>query len=88
MAKYEEHKFWCINCGRAGIPVRRKVGHQHAKNHRKKLWCPWCCMTINCVETKNIEQEFNFRRAFENGEFRDEAAQSLDYGRNTSLDKI
>lgn len=77
MAKYEEHKFWCINCGRAGIPVRRKVGFQHKKNHLKKLWCPWCQMEINHIETRNLDEEFKFREAFENGLYLEEAAQSV-----------
>ncbi len=85
MAKYEEHKFWCINCGRPGIPVRRKVGFQHSKNHRKKLWCPWCQVEINHVETKNLDQEFKFREEFENGCFRDEAQESLDYVRHPRI---
>lgn len=85
MAKYEEHKFWCINCGRSGIPVRRKVGFQHGKDHRKKMWCPWCKAEINHVETRNLDEEFKFREAFNNGSFTEEAQESLDYVRLSSF---
>ena len=26
MAKYETHDFYCLRCGRAGVPVMRKLG--------------------------------------------------------------
>ena len=35
--KYVEHSFYCINCGKKGIPLWRNKGHLHSKGHRKKL---------------------------------------------------
>lgn len=83
--KTNEHKFWCINCGKAGIPIQRKVGHQHGKNHRKKLWCPWCLATINMVETRNTEEEAEFLENFKNGVYKDEVADSLAMCGNSRL---
>lgn len=77
--KTNEHKFWCINCGKAGIPIQRKVGHQHGKNHRKKLWCPWCLTTINMVETRNTEEEIQFKEDFMAGKFKEEAKKSFEF---------
>ena len=37
-AKIESHRFFCINCGREGIPISRSVGQLHGEFHRKK-----CC---------------------------------------------
>ena len=36
------HRFFCTNCGREGLPLARKTGHQHQKGHLKNLYCPWC----------------------------------------------
>ena len=42
MAAYEIHDFYCLNFGKKSIPLSRKSGHQHARNHRKRLYCPNC----------------------------------------------
>ena len=77
--KTDEHKFWCINCGKAGIPIQRKVGHQHGKNHRKKIWWPWCLTTINMVETRNTEEEIQFKEDFMAGKIKEEAKKSFEF---------
>ena len=40
LKKYEDHSFYCLNCGKKGIPIWRNKGHLHSKNHRKALYCP------------------------------------------------
>ena len=69
----------CLNCGRKGINVWRSSGQQRAKNHRKKLFCPWCGQTVNHIECKTDEEVENFKIRFEKGEFVDEARESITY---------
>ena len=38
-------EFYCLNCGKRGIPIMRKVGKQKADKHRKKMYCPYCRLT-------------------------------------------
>ena len=78
MAKrYETHKFLCLNCGQEGIPLSRRVGHQHGRFHRKKLYCVKCKTDINHVECKTEEEVRIFKEAFEKGEFVNEAKESI-----------
>ena len=48
----EEHKFYCLLCGREGIPLLRKTGFQRGSLHRKKLYCPYCKVEVNHIEIK------------------------------------
>lgn len=82
---YEQHSFYCINCGKKGIPVWRDKSHLHAKNHRKVLYCPFCQETVNHVEVTTFEQAERFKEDFEKGVFKDEAAQSISYVRSTRI---
>ena len=76
-AKIESHRFFCINCGREGIPISRSVGQLHGEFHRKKLYCPWCKLTINMVECRNDQEVYKFKEAYEKGEFKDEVEESI-----------
>ena len=75
--KYISHKFFCINCGKEGIPISRNIGYAHKSFHRKILYCPWCQKTINHIEITNSEDEIKFREQFANGEYQDEAMQPV-----------
>lgn len=77
MAKYEEHKFYCLNCGRASIPIQRQKGHQYKSLHRKKLYCPYCKITVNHIECRTLDDEKEFLENFKNGVYTDEAAESI-----------
>ena len=76
MAKYEEHQFYCMLCGRPGIPLRRKIGFQHGALHRKKLYCPYCKTEVNHIEVRNFAEKTEFLENFENGVYKDEAEES------------
>ena len=76
MAKYEEHQFYCLLCGRPGIPLRRKSGFLHGAMHRKKLYCPYCKVEVNHVEIRNIDEKEKFLKDFANGVYKDEAEES------------
>ena len=77
MAKFESHDFYCLNCGKKGLPVQRKMGQQRGQFHRKKLYCIFCKTECNHIEIKNeIEKEI-FMEGYNNGEYEEEAANSL-----------
>jgi len=78
MARYEIHSFFCPECGKKAMDLPRQKGHQHKDFHRKKLYCPWCHKTINCIEVKNLDQELEFKENFEKGVYEDEKKNSLD----------
>ena len=79
MARYTEHNFYCIRCGKKGSPIARPDSHNYGKHHRKKLWCPWCGMEVNHVECRNDSEVYEFKRAFEAGEYKEEAQESLNF---------
>lgn len=80
MAKnMEEHSFYCIKCGKKGIPILRNKGFQHSKHHRKKLYCPYCKIEINHIECKNFEDVQEFLNNFKNGKYLEEVEQSISY---------
>lgn len=75
----ESHDFYCIACGRKGIPLARKRGHQHESFHRKKLYCIYCQKEVNMVECKNEFEVEEFLENFANGVYEDEAKESLSH---------
>ena len=75
--KNEIHDFYCMKCGNKVYSIPRPVSHQYKKHHRKKLWCPWCGMTLNCVECRNDSEIYDFKMMFEDGEFEEELKESL-----------
>lgn len=77
--KYEDHSFYCLNCGRKGIPIWRNKGHLHSKNHRKALYCPYCQLTVNHIEVRNYEEAIIFQENFSKGLFQEEAQESIQY---------
>lgn len=72
------HDFYCINCGNKSMELARKKGHQHGRFHRKKLYCPICRVAVNHIECKNDEDVYEFKLDFENGEFTEEAKESIE----------
>lgn len=83
LQKYESHSFYCLNCGRKGIPIWRNRGHLHSKDHRKALYCPFCHETVNHIEVRNFAEAENFKENFEKGLFKEEAKQSILYLKNS-----
>ena len=75
--KIDIHDFYCINCGRKALSCVRPQAHRREKFHRKKLYCPWCQVTLNCVECANDTEAFDFKEQFEKGAFQEEAEISL-----------
>ena len=85
MAAYEIHDFYCIKCGNKSIPLSRKSGYQHARGHRKKLYCPHCKLTINHVEIRNYDEKEEFLEKFKNGEFITEVEESIENCESSSM---
>ena len=74
----EEHSFWCINCGKRGIPLSRTTGRQRERFHRKKLYCPNCKVTVNHIECKNSIEIEQFQEEYQAGNFQEEAKESVE----------
>ena len=85
MASTTEHQFYCIKCGKRGIPLARKCGAQREKYHRKKLFCLNCKQEVNHVECRNQEEIDQFKIWFEEGMFKDEAEESISYVRSSGI---
>ena len=77
MANYEQHRFFCLQCGQETLPILRKVNHKHGKHHLKKLWCPHCKITINCVECRNDQEISEFKEKWLAGEYAEALESSL-----------
>lgn len=71
------NEFYCINCGNKGIDLARRKGHQHKAGHRKKLYCIYCKQTCNHYECPNPIDTEKFKIKFKNGDFIEEAKESL-----------
>jgi hypothetical protein len=77
MSGYEQHKFFCIQCAREGLPIQRKVNHKYGKHHMKKLWCPWCKMEMNHIECRNDQEIKEFKENYAAGVYKNEVEESL-----------
>lgn len=73
--------FYCINCGKRGIPVWRDVGRRYGPGHRKALYCTNCKLTINHVEVRTTEEEQKFLEDYAAGIFTEEAEKSVAYAK-------
>ena len=73
----EHHDFYCLRCGNKGIPIMRQRGHEREKYHLKKLYCLACRCEVNHMECRTDEEVYDFKIAFENGEFVELANESI-----------
>ena len=78
-------EFWCINCGKKGIPIMRERSCRRGRGHRKGLYCVNCRMVINHVETRNEEEARRFREDFDAGKYAEEAGKSVEYAKEHNL---
>ena len=74
-----QHDFYCIKCGKRNYTLLRKIGQLKEKFHRKVLYCPTCGLDLNHVECRNDEEAFDFKDAFEKGEFLEEVNQEYEF---------
>lgn len=86
--RYEEHDFYCMKCGKKGIPLARKKGFQHGKMHRKKLYCLFCKEEVNHIECRTFADVEEFKENFEMGVYKDEAEESISYVRSSGIGEV
>jgi len=55
--------------------------HRREHGHRKALYCIYCRTVVNHVETRNGEEAQRFAEDFAAGEYTEEAAESIAYGK-------
>ena len=79
MKNMELHSFYCMNCGEKTYELMRPKSHKYGKHHRKALYCPHCRQTLNCIECRNDAEVFEFKEAFNAGEYVEEAAESINH---------
>ncbi len=63
--------FYCVECGRKGIPIVRNIGAQRESGHLKNLFCIYCGKECNHAEIRpgsNYTYE-DFKLEFESGRF-------------------
>ena len=70
--RFELHDFYCMNCGQRTMTLPRNVAKKKEKFHRKKLYCPYCQITINQIECRNDWEAYEFKQDFEAGAYKDE----------------
>lgn len=85
MAQFEQHRFYCIKCGKESIPLARRHSHKHKKFHRKKLYCPWCKVEINHIECSSQEDVDAFKENFAAGVYEGEVEESLERSAHDTL---
>ena len=88
MPGYDTHKFFCLYCGKAGIPLARKIGKQKKGFQRKKLYCYHCQNTVNHIECRTTEEVEIFKTEFAKGVYENEAKESLDFVRGSRIGQI
>lgn len=79
MSAYVTHRFFCMNCGKEGIPISRNRGRDRGKFHRKVLYCPNCKKTVNHIECRDDEEIVQFKNNFEQGIYINEVQESLKF---------
>ena len=65
---YSINSFMCPLCGKNTIPLARSCSKQHARHHRKWLYCPWCQKQVNTYECRNETELSEFNEQFASGE--------------------
>lgn len=84
---YESRRFFCINCGHEGIPLQRTTDKLKSKFHRKALYCPWCKSTVNHIECRTQSDIDEFKINFENGIYKEEAINSINFIQENWIEK-
>jgi hypothetical protein len=85
MRNYTEHKFYCMKCGKPGIPIMRPDSRRHECHHRKKLFCLTCKTEVNHIECSNLDEINEFLTNFEKGVYIDESEASISFVRSCGM---
>ena len=71
--------FYCLNCGKKGIPLPRPVSLLRSNGHRKKMYCPFCKIEVNHIECSSYEEKMQFIEDFNAGKYKEEAINSINF---------
>ena len=87
MAKFGRQKmnfndFYCLLCGKKSFTLPRKDCKRKEKFHRKKLYCLNCRCEVNHIELKSDAEVYEFKQAFEDGLYKEEALESREVCNN------
>lgn len=76
--RFDMSSFYCPKCGKKAMDLPRPRSLTRQAFHRKKLYCPWCRETYNCVECRNEIERQNFIADWEDGVYEKEAQAVLE----------
>lgn len=54
--------FYCVKCGKKGMPIRRKQSKQKQAGHLKKLFCCFCKQDTNHYEVREYDVDFDYKK--------------------------
>lgn len=74
--------FYCVFCGKQGIPIPRKASKTHEAGHLKRLFCVHCGKETNHVEIRPFGRytHEDFEVEYTNGNFDKEGNRKMTYG--------
>lgn len=70
--KFDFSSFYCPACGKKSMDLPRPRSMIRQGFHRKKLYCPWCKETYNCIECRNEIEKREFLENWEAGMYVEE----------------
>ena len=76
--RFDMSSFYCPKCGKKAMDLPRPRSLTRQAFHRKKLYCPWCRETYNCVECRNEIERQDFIADWEDGVYEEEAQAVLE----------
>ena len=71
--RFDFSSFYCPSCGKKAMDLPRPRSLTRQSFHRKKLYCPWCKETYNCIECRNEIERQVFITDWEDGVYEEEA---------------
>ena len=76
--RFDMSSFYCPKCGKKAMDLPRPRSLTRQAFHRKKLYCPWCRETYNCIECRNEIERHDFIADWEDGVYEEEAQAVLE----------
>lgn len=76
--RFDMSSFYCPKCGKKAMDLPRPRSLTRQAFHRKKLYCPWCRETYNCIECRNEIERQVFIADWEDGVYEGEAQAVLE----------
>ena len=74
-------KFYCIQCGKEGMPIFRRGNQRREKGHLKKLYCLNCQKEVNHAEIANGYTYEDFLKEFNEGNFDENGNRTVPFKR-------